>query len=60
MASSKENIMRKMNKSRSKSPGHYNLSFDEVPEKGSAVKSFSEGDGSQPAWYKALKNKLDK
>jgi hypothetical protein len=65
---SKENMMKKMNRSsRSKSPGHtlkdgFSTSYDEVPERGSAVKfdksSHSinaSGLGAEPAWYKALK-----
>jgi hypothetical protein len=50
----KENIMRKSNKSRSKSPSK----FDNIPEKGSAVKNLNES-GSVPAWYKALKKTIN-
>jgi hypothetical protein len=50
--------------SRSKSPGHSmigrgnGVSFDEVPERGSAVKidqSNNSVAGGDPAWYRALK-----
>lgn len=61
---SKENISRKMNRSnRSKSPGQTlgMNSFDEVPERGSAVKfdqSTNSMGGAEPAWYRALKKNM--
>ncbi len=61
-ASQKENFMRKMNKSKSKSPAHNGFnssSMDDEPVRGSAVKMYNESD-SVPAWYKALKKQVNK
>jgi hypothetical protein len=64
----KENSSKRMNRSsRSKSPGHSLIgggngtSFDEVPERGSAVKfdqSNNSIGGGEPAWYRALKKNV--
>lgn len=59
---SKENN-NKRRSSRSKSPGYMlgnNVSFDEIPERGSAVKmdQSSASIGNEPAWYRALKKNL--
>ena len=58
-ASVKEN--KRSNKS--KSPGNHlgnkGMSFDEYPEKGSAVKDQSMNAGDNPAWYRALKKNLN-
>ncbi len=59
-ASMKEN---KRRNNKSKSPGHQlgnnGMSFDELPEKGSAVKDHSMIAGENPAWYRALKKNLN-
>ena len=64
----KENSSKRMNRSsRSKSPGHSligggnGMSFDDVPERGSAVKfdqSNNSIGGGEPAWYRALKKNV--
>lgn len=52
--------MSKRPASRSKSPAKgLQYSLDEVPERGTSVKMFGESE-QQPAWYKALKNKIGK
>ena len=68
MGGMKENTAKRMNRSsRSKSPGHSligggnGVSFDEVPERGSAVKfdqSAASIGGGEPAWYRALKKNV--
>jgi hypothetical protein len=52
-------IMRKLNKSRSRSPKNQFYASDEIPEKGSAVKMYQETD-TVPSWYKALKKQANK
>ncbi len=68
VGSIKENNSKLMNRSsRSKSPGHSliggggnGMSFDEVPERGSAVKFDQSNNsmGGEPAWYRALKKNV--
>ncbi|CDW86764.1 UNKNOWN [Stylonychia lemnae] len=48
----KENSQKRFNKSRSRSPRQFLSSYDEIPEKGSAVKH--QQDPDVPAWYKSL------
>jgi hypothetical protein len=56
----KENLMRKLNQSRSKSPKYTMMGshLDEFPEKGT-VKMYQEQE-SVPAWYKTLKRQVGK
>ena len=56
----KENVMKKLNNSKSRSPkGFHNPQFfGEGPERDITMKMGGQADGDVPAWYKTLKRHI--